>query len=315
MPIVSHMIERVLAIGAGIIVGILLAAMLCASSPAAAGAGGTQSPLERALGVTQDNLVEVAPSPTASSARALDTCAVPQAVAHRGGTETHTENTLQAYTDAWRYGLNEWETDIRFDVNNVPYLMHDATIDRTTDGTGQASAVNIVTTTVKMNDGQWLKDQTLDRLLELAAAKGATVAFEPKVVATSQQVGHVGLSLNTHGMRDQVLVDSFSTANLQPFKTAMPDLTYGLVSSNPLPVTDVAAVGPIFNVGAANLTQQWVDDYHAAGISVYVWTLDIPGQWAPYRTWGVDRYVTNRPQAYRGWRHWVCSGEAWAGVY
>jgi glycerophosphoryl diester phosphodiesterase len=294
MPIVSRMIERVLTLGVGIIIGVGLLALVCAAPPMATSA----------------------PSPV-SVRRALDTCTIPQAVAHRGGYAdgARTENTLNAYIDAWKYGLLEWETDIRFDVNGIPFLMHDDTIDRTTNGTGPASAVNIATTTVKMNDGSNLSSQTLAALLDTAAEKGATVAIEPKVVATSAQVGQVGLLLNTYDMRDRVLIDSFYTTHLAPLKAAMPDLTYGLVSSNPLPVADVLAVGPVFNVGHTNLTQQWVDDYHAAGIKVYVWTLDQPNQWAPYRTWGIDRYVSNRPQAYRGWRSWVCSGEAWAGEY
>lgn len=294
MPIVSRMIERVLTLGAGIVVGVGIMLLVCAVPPTTTAA--------------------IAP---ATVRRTVDTCTIPQAVAHRGGYADgpRTENTINAYIDAWKYGLLEWETDIRFDVNDVPYLMHDDTIDRTTNGTGPASAVNIATTTVAMNDGQLLKNQTLAKLLETAADKGATVAIEPKVVATSQQVGQVGLLLNTHGMRDRVLIDSFYTSHLAPFKAAMSDLTYGLVSNDPLPVATVAAVGPVYNVGHTNLTQQWVDDYHAAGIKVLVWTLDQPNQWAPYRTWGVDRYVTNRPAAYRGWRDWVCSGNAWTGAY
>jgi glycerophosphoryl diester phosphodiesterase len=72
-----------------------------------------------------------------------------------------------------------------------------------------------------------------------------------------------------------------------------------------------AAVGPILNIAASALTEQLVDDYHAAGVQVYAWTLDTPGQWAPIRTWGIDRYVTNRAVDYRAWRDWVCSGEVW----
>lgn len=319
MPIVSHMIERVLTLGAGIIIGVALLATVYATPPSSAAAGpeDTRSPLERALGVTQHNLVEIAPRPTAAPARLLDTCTIPQAVAHRGGyaDSGRTENTIGAYNESYKYGLDEWETDIRFDATGVPYLMHDATIDRTTQSSGEIANYNVAASTIKMTDGAYLRDQSLDALLQLAVQRGATVSIEPKVVATSAQVGQVGLLLNTYGMRDRVLINSFHTSHLAPFKAAMPDLTYGLVSSNPLPPADVAAVGPIFNVGHANLTQQWVDDYHAAGIKVFVWTLDQPGQWAPYRTWGVDRYVSNRPAAYRGWRDWVCSGNAWTGDY
>jgi glycerophosphoryl diester phosphodiesterase len=294
MPIVSRMVERVLTLGVGIIAGVGIMLLICAVPPT----------------------VSTAVTPAAAR-RTLDTCTVPQAVAHRGGyaDSGKTENTVGAFNEAYKYGIDEWEVDVRFDAAGVPVLMHDATIDRTTQSSGNIADITVAGSTIKMNDGTYLRDQTLEALLASASVKGATVALEPKSLATSTQVGAVGALLNTYGMRDRVLVDSFSTANLQPFKDRMPDLTYGLVSSNPLPVAEVAAVGPVFNVGYANLTQQWVDDYHAAGIKVYVWTMDAPAQWAPYRTWGVDRYVTNVPAKYRGWRDWVCTGNAWTGEY
>lgn len=248
----------------------------------------------------------------------VDTCTVPTGVAHRGGyaDSGYTENTLLAYTHVWAWGINDWETDIRFDVNGIPYLMHDATLDRTTDGTGNANSINVLTTTIKMNDGQNLKDQTLDKLLALAVLKDATVAIEPKVVATTAQVGQVGLLLNTYDMRDKVLIDSFETTNLAPFKASMTDLTYGLVTSTAVNPADAAAVGPILNIASSAIPNEAaVDAYHAAGLQVYAWTLDEPSEWAPQRFWGIDRYVSNKPIKYRAWRDWVCTGNKWEGQY
>jgi len=178
-------------------------------------------------------LAAILPATGCSPASNNDSCPLPQVVAHRGGWADvgRTEDTIGAYIDAHAYGLDEWETDIRFDRYGVPYLMHDSTIDRTTTGTGQASAINLATTTVKMNDGRYLRNQTLARLLMYAQRYGATVSIEPKVAPTASQVTRVLALLDTYGMRGRVLIESFRAANLAPFKTAAPDLTYSLVSS------------------------------------------------------------------------------------
>jgi glycerophosphoryl diester phosphodiesterase len=247
---------------------------------------------------------------------ATDSCTVPQVVAHRGGWADvgRTEDTVGAYVKAATYGLLEWETDIRFDRNNVPYLMHDATIDRTTKGTGQASSVNIATTTVKMNDGTALKDQGLARLLSYASHYEASVSIEPKVAATSSQVTRVLALLDTYGMRDRVLFESFRTANLAPFKTAAPNLTYALVVATAVSPATAAGVGSVLYVADAMLTQPLVDAYHAAGVKVYAWTPDTPTQWAAHRSLGIDRFVSDNPVKYRAWRDAVCTG-GWIGSY
>lgn len=265
---------------------------------------------------TPDARPQSAPTPVQTIAPvALEACTLPRVVAHRGGSEHSTENTINAYSEAWKYGLLEWETDIRFDVNGVPFLMHDATIDRTTTGTGNASAINIAATPVTMNDGQLLKNQTLEKLLALAEAKGATILIEPKTIPTASQVQTTLNLIDAKSMRNRILFDAFSVANLNPFRSVAPDMAYGLVSSTYRQPSEVLAVGPIFNIASSALSQEIVNEYHAAGIVIYAWTLDAPGQWAPQRTWGTDRYVSNNPMKYRAWRDWVCTGETWTGEY
>lgn len=57
--------------------------------------------------------------------------------AHRGGMATHPENTLPAFREALRLGAHMIEFDVRFTKDGVLALMHDATVDRTTDGKGR----------------------------------------------------------------------------------------------------------------------------------------------------------------------------------
>lgn len=56
--------------------------------------------------------------------------------AHRGVMDTHPENTLPAFREAIRLGAHMIEFDVWFTKDNVPVIIHDPTVDRTTDGAG-----------------------------------------------------------------------------------------------------------------------------------------------------------------------------------
>jgi len=71
--------------------------------------------------------------------------------AHRGVMATHPENTLPAFREALRLGAHMIEFDVRFTKDGVLALMHDARVDRTTDGEG------------------WLSKMTLEELRQLDA--------------------------------------------------------------------------------------------------------------------------------------------------
>ncbi|XP_025225984.1 glycerophosphodiester phosphodiesterase 1 isoform X2 [Theropithecus gelada] len=59
------------------------------------------------------------------------------AIAHRGGSHDAPENTLAAIRQAAKNGATGVELDIEFTSDGIPVLMHDNTVDRTTDGTGR----------------------------------------------------------------------------------------------------------------------------------------------------------------------------------
>jgi glycerophosphoryl diester phosphodiesterase len=60
----------------------------------------------------------------------------PTIVAHRGDAEHFPENTLPAFEAAWRGGLRHVELDVQVSADGVPYVIHDAALDRTTNATG-----------------------------------------------------------------------------------------------------------------------------------------------------------------------------------
>ncbi|MGQ9724788.1 MAG: glycerophosphodiester phosphodiesterase family protein, partial [Tepidimonas sp.] len=65
---------------------------------------------------------------------------VPRWIAHRGAGKLAPENTLAAFELGWRFGWRAFECDVKLSADAVPFLLHDATLERTTSGHGAAGA-------------------------------------------------------------------------------------------------------------------------------------------------------------------------------
>ncbi len=65
----------------------------------------------------------------------------PRWIAHRGAGKLAPENTLAAFRVGASYGYRAFECDVKLSADGVPFLLHDATLDRTTSGRGPAAAL------------------------------------------------------------------------------------------------------------------------------------------------------------------------------
>ena len=74
--------------------------------------------------------------------------------AHRGAMETHPENTLVAFREAVKAGAHMIEFDVQLTKDNELVVMHDATVDRTTNGTGKVSELTLAEIR-KLDAGSW----------------------------------------------------------------------------------------------------------------------------------------------------------------
>jgi alkaline phosphatase D len=74
--------------------------------------------------------------------------------AHRGASDTHPENTLAAFREAIRLGVHMIEFDVALSKDGQLVLMHDTTVDRTTDGNGHVSELTLAELK-KLDAGSW----------------------------------------------------------------------------------------------------------------------------------------------------------------
>jgi glycerophosphoryl diester phosphodiesterase len=183
---------------------------------------------------------------TAATAQAA-TAAQPQIHAHRGGTvlngkPTYTEESLAAYRDAARHGF-VFEVDAKLTGDGVPVAIHDATLDRTTNCTGEVRsftlrALGACRPDVLGSPGGGLATRTvaprgsiatIAQVLELARLTGSKVNLEIKNLPTDPDwdptYAYAGKVMDVvkaaRLKRSQLLIQSFIPGNLDAAKRAL----------------------------------------------------------------------------------------------
>ncbi|HMH50695.1 MAG TPA: glycerophosphodiester phosphodiesterase family protein [Candidatus Acidoferrum sp.] len=120
--------------------------------------------------------------------------AAPRIAAHRGGAALWPENSLTAFAGALALGVDLLEFDVHQSADGEPVVIHDATLDRTTEGTGPVSAQSAGTLRglrLRNRDGALTDDHVplLDDVLALASRAGAELLLEMKGSAFSVRYG------------------------------------------------------------------------------------------------------------------------------
>lgn len=253
--------------------------------------------------------ITLACSLSSASASAAPVCSsLPIVIAHRGGTELHAENSLAAFDSAYRRGGSRlWETDVRFDAAGVPVILHDATLNRTTPRTGriaktQASGAH----RVKLDDGQNLP--TLWELLNLAKHDGARTLLELKVMpASAKQWAAFFNRIDITTGRSRVTVTSFDRTVLAAVRKHDPKIKTAWIDGWGNPgVAAITAQGATYMKYHPAMTKARFTAWHAAGITIFAWTVDSPAGWAREAGYPVDGIITDKPIAYRDWLTATC---------
>ena len=217
--------------------------------------------------------------------------AVPEVIGHRGYTGTGcTENTTCAFQAALALGAGAVEMDVRFTRTGYPVIMHDATVGRTTTGSG---AVSDMTETrfvaLKTNDGG--HPPTLAQALNVVHKAGRWALVELKTVPTAGQMKIFDQKVAKAGMgRSNIIIQSFSSPAVW---TAKRDgwkiwrlLNYGTTAEWTWNYNGLAV--PYDHISKAGVTK-----LHAHGVAVCAWTVNSPSIWTQLTLKGVDAIATD----------------------
>ncbi|WP_254705648.1 glycerophosphodiester phosphodiesterase [Streptomyces vilmorinianum] len=239
-------------------------------------------------------------------------------IAHRGASSLAPENTMFAQETARRSGADFIENDVQLSKDGVPYLLHDSTVDRTTDGTGDITTLTAAQLDT-LDAGSWFSPlytgariPTLATQLADLRTRGGNLLLEIKRADTKNDVAAMIDVVRAHNMTDRVIMQSFDTRHLRWVHDLAPELPLGLLRStldtDPVAIAEdlhLTTYNP--NGNALDTTPGIVADLHAAGIAVMAWTADTPAKWNRYDNYGVDGIITNRPAELTGW-NWARNG-------
>jgi glycerophosphoryl diester phosphodiesterase len=212
---------------------------------------------------------------------------------HRGAGFLEPENTLRAIRRAIELGADQVELDVQLTRDGHLILMHDPTVDRTTDGKGNVADFTLAEIR-QFDAGQGERVPTLEEVLTLTDGK-ITPQIELKGPGTAP---FVVKTLHALHCADRAILTSFLHHQLLEARQLVPDLHLGALWGR-LP-DDVVAQAEHLGVHALHLwhqfiTPQIVSDAHERGLLVRAWNANTEEDMRRLIDLGVDAIGSDRP--------------------
>jgi glycerophosphoryl diester phosphodiesterase len=233
--------------------------------------------------------------------------------AHRGGSLLWPENSLLAFKNALALGADFIEFDVHLSRDGEVMVIHDATLDRTTTGSGPVrdrTLAELKTVRLKDRSGAVTQEPmpTLDEVTAVAAQAGRRMLLEIKVdPAKARYPGieeKVMALLDRHGMVASTVVMSFEAPTWRRIRELRPDVaTCALYSARTLrragltaelDVLKAAGVGYI-GVEHTAVDAAAVAEARRAGVGVGAWTVNDAGEMKRMIEAGVTILITDQP--------------------
>ena len=218
-------------------------------------------------------------------------------IAHRGASALAPENTLAAFQLALDQGADGIELDVMLSKDGQLIVIHDDTVDRTTNGTGKVAEMDLAALkALDAGHGESLPtlpevfDRFGGKFLINVELKNYASIFDRLPVVVAEQVKAFGLA-------DSVMMSSFNPFNLPRFHRKLPEVKLGMLT---LPGKARKGLHRLFRFDALHPYYEDVDAElvqfeHAHGREVNVWTVDDPAAIEQLVGLGVDMIITNDP--------------------
>lgn len=212
-------------------------------------------------------------------------------VGHRGVMGVEPENTLRSFRRAEHEGVDQVELDLHLSKDGALVVMHDATVDRTTDGSGRIRDLALAEIR-GLDAGLGERVPVFEEVLE---AVGRPIQAEIKDVAAARVLASV---LKERGATGRVSVLSFHDEALAEVRALLPEVATVLVAGELGPdlVPRARAVGArLVSLDLTRLSLDLVRRCQTAGIAVMAWSVNTPQDWALARAFGLDGAATDLP--------------------
>jgi glycerophosphoryl diester phosphodiesterase len=249
------------------------------------------------------------------SERPFSQALLPLIVAHRGAPTERPENTLVAFEAALDGGAAAVEFDVRVTADGHAVVIHDAALDRTTDGSGlvrEHTLADVLAVRIEGADGRSYTVPTLHETLALVSGRGA-VDIEIKNVPGDPDfdpddevaVALVHRALDDVAFVGDVIVSSFNPRSITASRELRPELPTGLLTD--VGVDAAAALHFASEQGFAwvlpfadRVVEQgdrFADAVHDASLLLGTWIVDEGERARALLAAGADAVATNLPRA------------------
>lgn len=214
-------------------------------------------------------------------------------IGHRGAAGHAPENTLAALELAIQLGVDMVEFDVQRSADGALVLLHDRTVDRTTNGEGSVESLPL-TVLRGLDAGEGERIPLLEEALAcLNGRAGAMIELKVRGIAAE-----VRATVKATQFQSPLIYASFFHEELLTVRKLMPDAqTLALIEGASIHLTDFAIDAKATHVGLALdfVTPALVQALQAQGIKVFVYTVDEPENIARMKRLGVDGIISNFP--------------------
>lgn len=226
-------------------------------------------------------------------------------IGHRGAAGTHPENTMVSFHRAVELGAHGVEFDVHRTMDGQLVVIHDAAVDRTTNGSGLVMAMSLAeiqALDAGVKKGAEYAGERVPTLraliretppelflfLELKAGSVHYPGIEEEILAV----------LREEGAMNRVQISSFDHQGLKRIHQLEPGLPLGMLFASNL--LDPVALAREIGCDAIHppwewVTEEMVEKAHAAGLKVNTWTVNHPFAIARVKHLGVDGIMSDFP--------------------
>jgi len=215
-------------------------------------------------------------------------------IGHRGAAGHAPENTLRSFEKAVLFGCDMTELDVHLCGSGELVVIHDETVDRTTDGSGQVSDLTL--NALKLLDaGQGEEIPTLDEVLSLLRGM-IGLNIELKGLGTAKPVydlvkglgwGNNDLTISSFNwdmLKEYRVLDSNARLGVLTFKNHGEALMFA-------ETIDAYSINPYHQL----LNQKYVEEAHYKGFNIYPWTPNKEWEIKQAINKGVDGVISDYP--------------------
>jgi len=234
----------------------------------------------------------------------------PVIFAHRGASAHAPENTIPAFELAIQQGADGIELDAKLSADGEVIVIHDATVDRTTNGHGEVSGLacsELLGLDAGSHFSEKFRHARIPKLGDVfeAIAKPTLINIELTnyYVHRDDLVERVCALINRHNNHEQILFSSFFVSNLKKASNLLPKIPRGLLALDGWKGAWARSFGFMFgnyqalHPNISDTSARQISRVHQVKRRIHVWTVNAVQDMKRLREWGVDGIFTDDPLA------------------